>query len=107
MDHAVNSKVLGGTLRLGKLSLPIRKGSMVHKLYNEDTVFERHRHRYEFNNLYRDKFIESGMVFSGLTPDGQIIETLELNEHPFFVGCLFHPEFKSRPNRYHPLFKVL
>ena len=78
---------------------------MVHKLYNEDTVFERHRHRYEFNNLYRDKFIESDMVFSGLTPDGQIIETLELNEHPFFVGCLFHPEFKSRPNRYHPLFK--
>lgn len=105
LDHAVNSKVLGGTLRLGNYPCQLEKGSMVHKLYNEDTVFERHRHRYEFNNLYRDKFIESGMVFSGLTPDGQIIETLELNEHPFFVGCLFHPEFKSRPNRYHPLFK--
>jgi CTP synthase len=73
--------------------------------YDEDLIEERHRHRYEFNNEYRDVLTKAGMVLSGLSPDGRLVEIIELKDHPWFVGTQFHPEFKSRPNRPHPLFR--
>lgn len=105
IDDEINHKLLGGTLRLGNFPVQLSKDSVVQKLYDEDSIFERHRHRYEFNNQYRDNFIENGFVFSGLSPNGQIVETVELTGHPFFIGTQYQPEFKSRPNRAHPLFK--
>ncbi|MDE6950019.1 MAG: gamma-glutamyl-gamma-aminobutyrate hydrolase family protein, partial [Lachnospiraceae bacterium] len=73
--------------------------------YNAELISERHRHRYEFNNEYREKLVEAGLVISGTSPDNRLVETVEIEEHPFFVGVQFHPEFKSRPNQSHPLFK--
>ena len=96
---------LGGTLRLGNYPVQLEKDSLAHTLYNEDTIFERHRHRYEFNNQYREKLLEKGLKFSGLTPDGQVVEIIENPAHPFFVASQYQPEFKSRPNNPHPLFK--
>ena len=75
------------------------------KCYNAEIILERHRHRYEFNNNYREKLTEAGLVISGTSPDNRLVETVEIEEHPFFVGVQFHPEFKSRPNQPHPLFK--
>ena len=75
------------------------------KCYNTEIISERHRHRYEFNNNYREKLTEAGLVISGTSPDNRLVETVEIEEHPFFVGVQFHPEFKSRPNQPHPLFK--
>ena len=75
------------------------------KCYNAEIISERHRHRYEFNNNYREKLTEAGLVISGTSPDNRLVETVEIEEHPFFVGVQFHPEFKSRPNQPHPLFK--
>ena len=75
------------------------------KCYNAEIISERHRHRYEFNNDYREKLTEAGLVISGTSPDNRLVETVEIEEHPFFVGVQFHPEFKSRPNQPHPLFK--
>lgn len=98
---------IGGTLRLGSYPCMLDKDSTAYKLYGEDTIYERHRHRYEVNNDYRNIFIEKGMKFSGLSPDGRIVEMCELPNHPFFVATQAHPEFKSRPNRPHPLFKGL
>ena len=74
------------------------------RCYGAPVISERHRHRYEFNNEYRDALTAAGLVISGLSPDGRLVETVELRDHPFFVGVQFHPEFKSRPNRPHPLF---
>lgn len=96
---------IGGTLRLGSYPCVLQKGSLAFSLYNQDTIYERHRHRYEVNNYYRDELIKHGMSLSGLSPDGRIIEMIELKEHPFFIATQGHPEFKSRPNRPHPLFK--
>lgn len=79
-------------------------GSITGQAYGEEIIYERHRHRYEFNNEYRNKFQELGVVFSGLSPDERLVEIMELKDHPWFVGVQFHPEFKSRPNRPHPLF---
>lgn len=104
LEEYVNVKNLGGTLRLGNYPIQLEKDSLAHEIYNEDTIFERHRHRYEFNNLYRENFIEHGMKFSGVSPNGQVVEIVELKDHPFFVGSQFQPEFKSRPNNSHPLF---
>ena len=73
--------------------------------YSDKIIYERHRHRYEFNNEYREILTEAGLVISGTSPDGRLVETVELHEQPFFVGVQFHPEFKSRPNQPHPLFK--
>ena len=78
---------------------------MALKAYGKRKISERHRHRYEFNNGYRDLMKEKGMVLSGLSPDGRLVEIIELRDHPWFVGCQFHPEFKSRPTDSHPLFK--
>ncbi|CAM3695474.1 CTP synthase [Erysipelothrix urinaevulpis] len=94
----------GDSLRLGNHPCQLKQGTMASELYKESVVFERHRHRYEFNNKYREILEEKGLSFSGVTPDGQIVEIIELEDNDFYVGCQFHPEFKSRPNRSHPLF---
>lgn len=95
----------GGTLRLGAWPCIISGGTTMERCYGTDSISERHRHRYEFNNEYREAVQEAGMTLSGISPDGRLIETIELSEMPFFVGVQFHPEFKSRPDRPHPLFK--
>ena len=95
----------GGSMRLGLYPCKLKQGSLINKIYNEDLIHERHRHRYELNNNYRDMLTKNGMVLSGLSPDEKLIETIELADHPWFIGVQFHPEFKSRPNRCHPLFK--
>ncbi len=95
---------LGGTLRLGAHPCLIREGTTMARCYGTLSVSERHRHRYEFNNDYREILTEKGLTLSGLSPDGRLVETVELTERPFHVGVQFHPEFKSRPNRPHPLF---
>ena len=96
---------LGGTLRLGAYPCVLEKGSLAGKLYQEREISERHRHRYEVNNDYRDLLTGHGMSLSGLSPDGRIVEMIELKDHPFFIATQAHPEFKSRPNHAHPLFK--
>lgn len=95
----------GGTMRLGAYPCVLRPGSLVRDLYGTGEVSERHRHRYEFNMDYREAFEEKGLVFSGLSPDGQLVEIVELKDHPFFIGVQFHPEFKSKPTSAHPLFR--
>lgn len=95
----------GGTLRLGSYPCRIRKGTLMEKCYGQTDIWERHRHRYEFNNAYRETLTDAGLVLSGLSPDGELVETVELQNHPFFLGVQYHPEFKSRPNRPHPLFR--
>lgn len=96
---------IGGTLRLGSYPCVLDKTSKAYELYGEETIHERHRHRYEVNNDYRAVLTENGMKLSGLSPDGRIVEMCELPDHPFFVATQAHPELKSRPNRPHPLFK--
>ena len=95
----------GGTLRLGSYPCKIIKGTMMDKCYRESLIHERHRHRYEFNNDYRDILEKNGLKICGLSPDNELVEAVEISEHPFFVGVQFHPEFKSRPQVGHPLFK--
>ena len=98
---------LGGTMRLGVYPCRLISETLGQKLYGEEVVYERHRHRYEFNNSYRNLFIESGYLISGTSPDGRLVELIELKEHPFFTACQFHPEFLSRPGKPHPLFRGL
>jgi CTP synthase len=95
---------LGGTMRLGACPAMLDEGSIVAGLYGATVVSERHRHRYEFNSRYRAQFEAAGMRCSGTSPDGRLVEFVELVDHPFFVGTQAHPEFKSRPDRPHPLF---
>ncbi|MGF1933584.1 MAG: CTP synthase [Nostoc sp. ChiQUE02] len=96
---------LGGTMRLGLYPCRVLPDTLAFKLYQEDVIYERHRHRYEFNNAYRDLLLKSGYVISGTSPDGRLVEIVELTKHPFFLACQFHPEFQSRPSAPHPLFK--
>ncbi len=96
---------MGGTMRLGNWTCRIRPGSRAAAAYGLDETHERHRHRYEFNNAYRDVFAAQGMHATGLSPDGHLVEIVELDKHPWFVACQFHPEFKSRPLAAHPLFR--
>jgi len=96
---------LGGTMRLGLYPCRVLPDTLASKLYQEDVIYERHRHRYEFNNAYRDLLLKSGYVISGTSPDGRLVEIVELPKHPFFLACQFHPEFQSRPSTSHPLFK--
>lgn len=98
---------LGGTLRLGSFPCEIKAGSQAGELYQETLINERHRHRYEFNNAYKEQLGEHGMIFSGTSPDGRLVEMVELEDHPYFVSVQFHPEFHSRPTRPHPLFQGL
>ena len=95
----------GGTMRLGNWVCCLTPGSKAYDAYCEPIVFERHRHRYEFNNEYRKRTEANGVVVSGRSADNSLVEIIELADHPWFVGSQFHPEFKSRPNRPHPLFR--
>lgn len=96
---------LGGTMRLGAYPCKVDKNSFTYEAYEEELIIERHRHRYEFNNEYRNQFVHAGMKIVGLSPDGKLVEIVEIPQHNWFVGVQFHPEFKSRPNRSHPLFR--
>ena len=95
----------GGTMRLGAYPCAVRPGSLMERCYGVSEVSERHRHRYEVNNEYRQDFIDHGMLVDGTSPDGRLVEAVEIKDHPFFIGVQFHPEFKSRPNRAHPIFR--
>jgi CTP synthase len=94
----------GATMRLGAWPCRLVPGTRARAAYGVDEVRERHRHRYEFNNAYREAFEAKGMIFSGVSPDNSLVEVMELRDHPWFVGCQFHPEFRSRPMNAHPLF---
>ena len=103
-QHGVSKK--GGTMRLGAYPCQIRPGTRMAEAYQQEQISERHRHRYEFNNQFREEIEQAGMTISGTSPSGELVETVEIPGHPFYVGVQFHPEFKSRPNRAHPLFKA-
>ena len=96
---------LGGTLRLGSYPCVLQEKTKAFALYGRQEITERHRHRYEANNEYREAFTDAGMLLSGISPDGRIVEMIELKEHPFFIATQAHPEFKSRPDAPHPLFR--
>lgn len=95
---------MGGTMRLGAYPCVLKEGTLAHRLYGETHIAERHRHRLEVSNAYRDRLAEQGLVFCGTSPEGDLVEMIELSDHPFFLASQFHPEFKSRPNRAHPMF---
>jgi CTP synthase len=101
-QHSVTEK--GGTMRLGRYPCNLKKGTKSWGAYGQDQIWERHRHRYEVNNKYRDALSKCGLIFSGLSPDERLVEMIELPDHPYFVACQFHPELKSRPDNPHPLF---
>lgn len=96
---------LGGTMRLGAYPCKVHPNSIMERAYGKPEVAERHRHRYEFNNKYRDIFEENGMVFTGTSPNGLLVEAVEIPENKFYIGVQYHPEFKSRPNKAHPIFR--
>ncbi|TWT95452.1 CTP synthase [Neorhodopirellula pilleata] len=104
LDEQQNVTQMGGTMRLGSQPSRLRPGSKAYEAYGVEAIAERHRHRYEFNNEYRDAFEDAGMTFTGLSPDGGLVEIIEIPSHPWFVGAQFHPEFKSKPLASHPLF---
>ena len=104
LDEQRNVIDKGGTMRLGAHPARLVPGSRAHACYRADVISERHRHRYEFNNAYRQQFVAHGMEFSGISPDGSLVEILELPSHAWFVAVQFHPEFKSKPTSAHPLF---
>lgn len=107
MPDQKNVTDMGGTLRLGLYPCQLQEGTVTAAAYdNQEVVQERHRHRYEFNNEYREQLEEKGLIFSGVSPDNRLVEIIEVKDHPYFVGCQFHPEFISRPNRPQPLFKA-
>jgi CTP synthase len=95
----------GATMRLGAYPCRIEKDTLARAAYGQANISERHRHRYEFNNEYKDRLSDSGLVISGSSPSGDLVEMVELRDHPWFLGCQFHPEFKSRPMNPHPLFR--
>lgn len=96
---------MGGTMRLGQYPCALNPESKSYALYGASMIYERHRHRYEVNNDYRNDLLAGGMIFAGTSPDNHIVEMVEIPTHPWFVACQFHPEFKSRPNKPHPLFR--
>jgi CTP synthase len=95
----------GGTMRLGSYPCVLTAGTLAGVAYAEAKIMERHRHRYEFNNHYREQLQQAGLVISGTSPNGELVEIIEIHDHPWFLGCQFHPEFKSRPLKPHPLFR--
>jgi len=95
---------MGGTMRLGTYRCKLGDGSHAARAYGIPEISERHRHRYEFNNAYREQMQQKGMIFAGLSPDGTLVEVIEIKDHPWFVACQFHPEFQSTPLNAHPLF---
>src|SRR3546814_3904783 len=94
----------GGTMRLGDYNCELEKGSLAHKLYDTTKIVERHRHRYECNPAYQANYQQWGLLASGVNPDNKLVEVIEAIDHPFFLASQFHPEFKSRPNKPHPMF---
>jgi CTP synthase len=104
MESQQGVKDKGGTMRLGAYPCALKSGSLAQKLYGADHVSERHRHRFEVNNAYRQRLADAGLVFSGVNTELNLVEMIELNDHPHFVGCQFHPEFQSKPWAAHPLF---
>ncbi len=96
---------MGGTMRLGAYPCKVASGSNARRAYGDELIYERHRHRYEYNNEFRDDLLNAGLKISGVSPDERLVEMVEIEDHPWFVGVQFHPEFKSRPNRVHPLFR--
>jgi CTP synthase len=104
MEEQKQIEELGGTMRLGAHPCVLKEGTKVREIYKKEVIYERHRHRYEFNNAYRELFEKNGFVISGVSPDGRLVEVVELRDHPWFIGCQFHPEFKSKPFDPHPLF---
>ena len=98
-------KMMGGTMRLGAYPCSLKTNSLAHDIYAQNEISERHRHRYEFNNEYRKTIEKNGMRISGISPDDLLVEIVELPSHPFFIGVQFHPEFKSRPDEPHPIFR--
>ena len=104
MEEQKGLEQTGGTMRLGAYRCRLEPDSILRGLYGTEEIFERHRHRYEFNNAYIDQFARHGLRVAGLNPERNLVEAVELSGHPWFVGVQFHPEFKSRPNRPHPLF---
>jgi CTP synthase len=105
MESQKTIKNKGATMRLGAYPCALKRGTLTHSAYRADEISERHRHRYEINNRYREIFEKNGLVLSGLSPDGELVEIIEIENHPWFVGCQFHPEFKSTPLNPHPLFR--
>src|SRR5690606_4379366 len=105
MPEQKNIEDLGGTMRLGSYPCKLAPGSLGAKCYGSELVTERHRHRYEFNNEYRERLEKAGLRVSGTSPDGRLVEMIELADHPWFLAVQFHPEFTSRPNRPQPLFR--
>jgi CTP synthase len=104
LDEQKQVVKMGGTMRLGASVCHLVAGTKIREAYGTDRATERHRHRYEFNNVYREKMEAHGLVVSGTTPDQKLVELIELADHPWFAGCQFHPEFHSKPNQPHPLF---
>jgi CTP synthase len=96
---------MGGTMRLGAWPCRLEKDSNAFTAYGEENIFERHRHRYEFNSAFKEQLEKAGLIFSGISPESGLVEIVELPEHPWFVACQFHPEFKSTPLKAHPLFE--
>ncbi|MBI4373077.1 MAG: CTP synthase [Candidatus Omnitrophica bacterium] len=106
LEEQENVANLGGTMRLGACLCEVKKNSLAYAAYGSEEVLERHRHRYEFNNKYKDDFTKNGLRVSGVYQNGKLVEIIELENHPWFVACQFHPEFKSKPDKPHPLFKA-
>jgi CTP synthase len=106
MEEQKSVSKKGGTMRLGAYPCTLSKGTLAHAAYNQSDVSERHRHRYEFNNAYRDTLTQKGLVLSGVYRDKDLVEVVEIADHPWFLGCQFHPEFKSKPLVPHPLFRA-
>jgi CTP synthase len=107
MEEQKDVEDLGGTMRLGAYPCILAENTKASQIYRSSEISERHRHRFEFNNSYRERFEEAGVTFSGLSPDGTLVEIIEVEKHPYFVACQFHPELKSRPTKAHPLFRDL
>jgi CTP synthase len=105
LEEQKNIKDMGGTMRLGAYPCKIIEGTKSSAAYREKFIFERHRHRYEFNGGYREDLEKKGMIIAGISPSGDLVEMVELSGHPWFVGVQFHPEFKSKPTDCHPLFR--
>ena len=104
-QKGVTSK--GGTMRLGSYPCRLKEGTLAYNIYGQENINERHRHRFEYNNEYKERLEEAGLICSGTSPDGNLVEIVENKNHPFFIAGQFHPEFKSRPDRPAPLFKAL
>lgn len=104
MNEQKDLKCKGGTMRLGSYPCVIKQNTLAERVYKTQHISERHRHRYEYNNKYREQLEKNGLICSGISPDGNLVEIIEYNKHPFFIATQFHPEFKSRPDRPSPLF---